>query len=219
MVDAVELVNLPLSNESWFELETFNIGGRDSGLGQTVEIQDPRWHFEYLISGFTNLRNRQPVQTFLRQVRLNRVPVLCFDRNRRVPMSFLDGREKPTVKGSPWGAPVIIGHDRSDRTFTLGGWAPGTVLTDGDYFSFQDGAGLWHLHTLEEPATVGASGQVTLKVMPRPARGLTYSSATVRVRDACCQGALSFRDQDLKVSAGTGVPLSIRGFEMRRAFV
>jgi len=219
MVAAVELPSLALERNSSFELETFEVGGQNNVLGQVAEVADPRWTFEYDLAGPPSLKDRLLLQSFLDRVRLRRTPVLCYDTNRRVPFSYYDDGEKPLAAGAPWGAPQIVDYSRSDSSFVLAGWTPGLKLHAGDYFSFQDVAGIWHLHRLTDSATTSPAGVVTVSVAPRPARGLNHANALLRVRDACCQAVLQYNPRDLSYGLEGGGGLRLRGFEMKRAFI
>ena len=146
-------------------------------------------------------------------------PVLAFDPERRVPLDYYQDDGKPLASGSPWGAPTIVAHSRANRTFDLAGWAANQVLSVGDYFSFQDTGGRWHLHRIYEVASATGLGAVTVKVEPRPARNLVHGSASLRVRDACCTAVLSWNTDAFHWGVDNGAPLSITGTQIHRAFL
>lgn len=218
MLVPVELPDLTFCPTAMFEIERFQRVGRHGGLGQVTEYQDPRWIFEYNFSGFPDMRARQRVQSWLDRLEGMTTPVLCYDPFREVPLAYYDGADMPLASGSPWGNPQVVSYDREASTFTLAGWLSGLPLSEGDYFSFQDTFGIWHLHRLLEDATVSPLGEVTVKVGPRPARGLIHNSAFLRVRNACCQGVINYDPRQLRHGLDGGAPLTLRGYEIKRAF-
>lgn len=219
MVTPVELPSLTFLNTVNFELERYELTGDGGGLGQIAEYQDPRWRMSYDFSGFPNLKAFDGVKNWLRGLRGMRTPVLCFDPRRRVPLHYYDDADKPLASGSPWGSPSIADYSRSASTFDLEDWTPNIQLYAGDYFSFQDTSDIWHLHTLEEDAQVDGSGDVTVKVQDRPARGLTHGNATLRVRDACCQAVITYDPRALVYGGDKGAGITLEGYEMKRSFI
>jgi hypothetical protein len=219
MATPKELPALTYMQSASFDIHRYSEYGDGGGLGQTMEPFDPEWRASFRFAGFPTRADRDVWHSFLRSLRGAKIPVLVFDPARRVPLEHYDGEGKPLASGSPWGAPNVADYDRAASTFDLEGWTAGQQLRAGDYFSFQDTSDRWHLHVLTADAQADGSGDVTVTVEPRPARGLTHGDATLRVRDACCQAMVSWNPQDFQYGGNNASPFSIAFSERVRDFI
>lgn len=189
------------------------------GLGQTMEPFDPYWVGVYEFAGFPTRQARDSWHGFLRSLRGVLIPVLAFDPSRRVPLDYYDAAGRPLASGSPWGTPVVADYDRAASTFDLEGLTASQQLYAGDYISFQDTSDRWHLHVLTEDVQADGSGDVTVTVEPRPARGLTHGGASVRMRDACSQSIVRWNPEDFRFGANNAAAFTIRTEERVKGFI
>lgn len=220
MVTPVELPSLKLYQDGWFDIQRFQFGDANhGGAGQTAEWTDPIWQFEFGFAGFPTRQDREVWRRFLTRLEGMKTPVLAFDPERRVPLDYYDDAGEPMASGSPWGSPVVAAFDRAASTFDLTGWTANQQLYSGDYISFQDTGGRWHLHRLDADALANGSGAATVQVQPRPARNLVHGGATLRVRDACCTAVLRWNIDAFKWGADKGSPLQITGHQVTRSFL
>ena len=220
MVTPVQMPEPTMSSDMAMELERFQMAGNEyGGAGQTVTYADPRWICSIPFAGFPTREAQDEWKAFAGQLDGMRVPALVWDAARPVPRGAIGDDGKP-VSGSPWGSPTYAAHSRTDSTFDLSDFTPDWELYAGDYLSLQDGEGVWRLHRLIEDATVDGSGDVTVTVEPRPARGLTVTvGADIRMRKALCQMVLQFPRGAFAFGANNGAPFTVQGYEVSRAFV
>ena len=220
MVTPVELPTMRYISGAAFDLRRFQLSSNESGggAGQSVEYADAVWVMEYSFAGFPDMKSRSVWQGFLGSLEGRKTPVLCFDPFRRVPLDHYDDAGNP-ASGSPWGSPAVSDYSRSASTFDLTGWAANQKLYAGDYFSFQDASDRWHLHRLTQDATANGSGAVTVTVEPRPARGLTHGSASLRVRDAACTMVLDWSEGAMRYGTRNGEAFSVSGIQVTRPFI
>jgi hypothetical protein len=219
MATPKELPTLKYLTSGHLYIHRYDEFGDGGGLGQTMEPFDPEWRGVFELAGFPTRADRDVWVAFLQSLRGVKIPVLAFDPSRRVPLHYYDDAGKPLASGSPWGAPAVADYDRAASTFDLSGWTASQQLYKDDYISFQDTADRWHLHQLAADAQADGSGDVTVTVEPRPARGLTHGSASLRVRDACCQSIVLVDPASLTFGANNGSGFAFRTRERVRGFL
>lgn len=203
-----------------FEVRRFQYGeGNSGGAGQIAEHADPIWILKYSMAGFTTRARRNAWLGFHDKLEGIKRPALVFDPQRRVPLDFYQANGKPLAAGSPWGAPSIAAVDRAASTFDLISWTASQQLYVGDYISFQDTGGRWHLHRITADSQANGSGAVTVEVTPRPARNLVHGNAVLRVRDACCTAVLRFPEGAFRWTGSGGAPFTISGHQVSRSFL
>lgn len=220
MVTPIEMPEPTMGSEMAMELERFQMTGDEyGGAGQTVTYADDRWICTLPFSGFPTREAQDVWKAFAGKLGGVRVPALVWDAARPVPLGAIGDDGKP-VSGSPWGSPTYAAHSRSNSTFDLAGLTAGWALYAGDYFSVQDSADVWRLHRLTADATPDESGDVTVNVEPRPARGLTVTVGDdIRMRKALCQMVLRFPRGAFSFGGNNGAPFTVQGYEVSRAFV
>lgn len=141
-----------------FQQDMTPVGG---GFLQTVERVRPLWMAEYSTPPLSPARD-QAFQAFLDSLEGSAGVFLGFDPRRPRPYQYRVGG------GTPWGAsPQVYSTSYALSQLAINGLTPGTVLTRGDYVSFQsDGA--WHLHRITADGLVGGDGLIVVQVRPRP---------------------------------------------------
>lgn len=219
MPTPIELLDLNFLSGHFFGINRGQLADEEAGgLGQTVQVVDEFWEMEYEFAGWITQEDKNQVQQFLAKLNGYAVPALVYDPDRVVPLVHYAGDE-PLASGSPWGAPSLSAIDRAASTLSMTGWSAGHEVSIGDYFSFVDDDGRYHLHRAVDPGTADAGGNVTVLVEPRPARNITVSSPALRIREACCTAVMSWRPDMIRRSLLRGAPFTLKGRQTSKGFL
>jgi len=109
-----------------------------------------------------------------------------FDNERLCPLAYY-----PYVAGaSPWGSPMVAAVHQDTSTIDCTGFAPGAIISAGDYGHWDDGP-VRMLHICG-PAVADASGNATISVEPPPPPSATATLPVPFVMEkASCEMTLT----------------------------
>lgn len=155
----------------------------EEGFIQTLNRTQPFWLAEYQTPPLNDTR-LQEWTTFLDQLEGAIGTFLAYDPRRVMPLAY---RTQP-ISDAVWGAPFVGSADYTNSTLSLDGFIIGSVISIGDYISFQFD-GVWYLFRAQS-AHVTTGAAIVVSVKPRPnILGFVNAvdSAPLRYRRACVE--------------------------------
>lgn len=169
-----------------------NTGG--GGFIQSIDRTTPMWTAKYVTRPLASTSG-SAYQNWIRWLDLlegSNYPFQAFHPRFPVPQVFMS-QMPGALTSHPWGAaPVVSANNFSDPgyiingvqqgTLTLSGLTVGTVLSPGDFISYQNG-NLLLLYRVTDWAGPGAISKVAVK--PRP-QDVISTSLAVNLSKPCC---------------------------------
>lgn len=176
----------------------------EAGFSQTLQRSEPYWAAEYATPGLSGTQYNEMI-TFLDQLEGSMNTFLAYDPRRPMPWAY---RAQP-LAATPWGAPNATAYSYVNSTVTLSSLTSGSIITKGDYISFQHGL-IWYLFRAQADYVTGTSQVVLVKPRPFIVGAL---NAPVRYKQACCEMKMVGEYQEGDSVDEIGPSLSFRGVQ------
>lgn len=180
--DPIELPN-PLSvNKKTFDLsDVQQLSPVGSGFIQTIDRTTPFWVAGYSTPPLNDEKD-QVFQAFMDSLEGSRNTFLAYDPRRPRPYAYRN------TSGESWlvmGAPAkVVDTLYESSQLRLTEFAPGAIITQGDYISFRDGY-IWRLYRSKETLVADEDGNMLITVRPRPVP--LQNICNLRLNKACAE--------------------------------